>query len=147
MQTESYVAFLLIGVVLVLIDGQLIYRSGREYLEQTHGKTGTARSLTQLVTVLFHLVVLGLLALISTLPIGTGDQLRDVVVKLGVVLLMLAAAHAGTIAILNRFQLRQREEEIAENVTRRRKPARGATGQTIVNPSSDAETPGDQSAP
>lgn len=33
MSTEAYVSFLAIGVVLVLIDGQVIYRSGRGYLE------------------------------------------------------------------------------------------------------------------
>ena len=35
MSTYAYLSFLVIGVVLVLIDGQIIYRSGRRYLENS----------------------------------------------------------------------------------------------------------------
>ncbi len=55
---DSYLAFLLCGVLLVLIDGQILYRSGLKYLGSAY-QADSARSVMQLVAVLFHLVVLG----------------------------------------------------------------------------------------
>ncbi|MGH3573538.1 MAG: hypothetical protein ACRDUW_17200, partial [Pseudonocardiaceae bacterium] len=68
MDASSYVMFLLVGILLVLIDGQILYRGGLGYLQKVY-PADNARSVMQLVTVLFHLVVLGLLALISTLDV------------------------------------------------------------------------------
>ncbi|MGH3547068.1 MAG: hypothetical protein ACRDQU_02875, partial [Pseudonocardiaceae bacterium] len=58
-------------MLLVLIDGQILYRGGLGYLQKVY-PADSARSVMQLVTVLFHLVVLGVLALISTLDVVTG---------------------------------------------------------------------------
>lgn len=66
MDTNSYMAFLLIGTLLVLIDGQIIYRNGRRFLKQATPHA-PAESLVRLVTVLFHLGTLGVLALLSTI--------------------------------------------------------------------------------
>lgn len=112
---DGYVAFLVLGVALVLIDGQLIYRSGRGYLREVY-RPDVARSMIQLVTVLFHLVVLGLLALISLLDVDTGLPVRDVVVKLGVVLLVLAVAHGLTLTILVQIRDRRRREQISDEM-------------------------------
>src|SRR5512139_2893078 len=101
MDTNSYVTFLIIGVVLVLIDGQIVYRSGRTFLTEAYREPEAARSIVQLVAVLFHLVVLGLLALLSVIDINTGSPVRDVVVNVGVTLLVLAAAHAATMSSLS----------------------------------------------
>lgn len=139
--TDSYLAFLGIGVLLVFIDGQLIYRSGRAYLEQAYGRSASAKSMNHLVVVLFHLVVLGLLALISTVPVDTGDQIRNVVLQLGIVLLLLAAAHAGTIAILGRIRDRQHEEKITENIVERRQQRREWGTHPTVNPVTDGPEP------
>lgn len=35
MDTNSYVTFLLIGTLLVVVDGQVIYRNGRRLLRQS----------------------------------------------------------------------------------------------------------------
>jgi hypothetical protein len=59
MDTNSYIVFLLLGVLLVVIDGQIIYRSGRQYLEHSYSDPAAAVSVTRLITVLFHLAVLG----------------------------------------------------------------------------------------
>ncbi|MQA08546.1 MAG: hypothetical protein GEU98_08325 [Pseudonocardiaceae bacterium] len=135
--TNSYLAFLVISVVLVVIDGQLIYRSGRAYLEQAYGTSGSARSVTHLVVVLFHLVVLGLIALLSTIPMDTGSQVRDVVVQLGVVLLLLAAAHGATIGILSRIREQHREDKITEDIVERRQQKREWGTHPTANPVSD----------
>lgn len=115
MDTNSYVTFLLVGVALVLIDGQILYRSGLGYLKKVY-ESDSARSVMQMVAVFFHLVVLGVLALISTINVATGMPVRDLVVKSGVVLLALAAAHGVTFAILVRIRERRREEQLEDEL-------------------------------
>ncbi|MGH3873850.1 MAG: hypothetical protein ACRDSR_20495 [Pseudonocardiaceae bacterium] len=104
--------FLILGIALVLADGQLILRSGRRYLQGAH-EPGAGRSMLQMVAALFHFGLLGLLALISLIDVDTGLPVRDVVVKLGVLLLVLAAAHGVTILILMRIRDRRQAEELA----------------------------------
>ncbi|WP_326834167.1 hypothetical protein VSH64_04455 [Amycolatopsis rhabdoformis] len=127
MSTEAYVSFLAIGVVLVLIDGQVIYRSGRGYLESSYGDAAAGASMTRLVTVLFHLVTLGLLALLSTIPLGESD-LPGVVGRVGVLLLVLAIVHAITLAVLGRI----RGEQVGEAVVNRRISRREAEERGVV---------------
>ncbi|PZS36953.1 MAG: hypothetical protein DLM62_21135 [Pseudonocardiales bacterium] len=115
MDANSYVTFLLIGILLVLVDGQILYRGGLGYLRKAY-PADSARSVMQLVAVLFHLVVLGFLALISTLDVATGMPIRDLVVKWGVVLLGLAAAHGLTMAILVTMRNRRREEQLEDEI-------------------------------
>lgn len=119
MNANSYVTFLVLGVVLVLIDGQLIVRSGRKYLQKVY-EPEEARSMIQLVAGLFHLVVLGLVALLSVITVDTGLLLRDVVVKLGMLMLLLAAAHGFTLAILMRLRDRRWHERISDEITESR---------------------------
>ncbi|HEV2779051.1 MAG TPA: hypothetical protein VGX25_06570 [Actinophytocola sp.] len=116
MDTNGYLTFLVLGVALVAIDGVIVYRSGRAMLGEAYRDPRASRSMAQLVTVLFHLVVLGLLALISTIDVNTGSQVQDVVVKLGVVLLVLGLAHAVTMGILSRIRDRLREEKITDEL-------------------------------
>jgi hypothetical protein len=132
--TNSYVTFLIVGVVLVVIDGQIVYRSGRAILAESYREPAAAKSMVQLVTVLFHLVVLGVLAIISTFNVDTGSPVSDVVVKLGVVLLVLAAAHAATMAILSSIRDRRHEEHITEELVEQRS---NGGQRPVVNPVDD----------
>jgi len=104
MDTNAYVTFLLIGVLLVAVDGQLIYRSGRRYLESAGGDPNSGASMIRLVTILFHLVVLGVLALLSVIDFGGDSTIVTVVTKLGVTLLVLAVAHGVTLGVLGRIR-------------------------------------------
>lgn len=113
MDTDSYVAFLSLGVLLVIVDGLILYRSGLKYLGRAY-QADNARSMMQMVIVLFFLVVLGVLALISTIDVATGLPARDLVVKLGVVLLTLGVAHGVTMGILKAVRDRRRDEQILE---------------------------------
>lgn len=115
MDTNNYATFLVIGVLLVLLDGQILYRAGLGYLRKVY-QLDTARSVMQLVAVLFHLAVLGVLALISTINVATGMPIRDLVVKLGIVLLALAVAHGVTMAIVVRVRDRRRQEQIEDEI-------------------------------
>ncbi|KAA9161875.1 hypothetical protein FPZ12_013535 [Amycolatopsis acidicola] len=112
MDTNAYVAFLVVGVLLVAIDGQFIYHSGKRYLRNTQGNPEAGASMTRLVTVLFHLVVLGALALLSTIGFPGGSSLPSVVGRIGVMLLVLALAHAITLGVLARV----REEQVVEEM-------------------------------
>lgn len=113
MDTNAYVTFLVVGVILVVIDGQIIYHSGKRFLAK--GDTQAGSSMTNLVTVLFHLVVLGVLALMSTIDFPGGSSMAGIIGRVGVVLLVLALAHAVTLGVLTRM----REGQVAENVTAR----------------------------
>jgi hypothetical protein len=134
MDTNSYIAFLVLGAILVAIDGQIIYRSGRKYLEHSYGDSAAGASMTRLVTVLFHLVVLGVLMLISTVDVGS-NQTEGVILRLGIVLLLLAAAHALTIAVLARIKDRQMQERLAEEMAH---PPGQPQPQTQVQPNVQA---------
>jgi len=112
---DSYVTFLVLGIVLVVVDGQLIYHSGKGYLKRAYDEE-EATSMIRLAVVLFHLVVLGLLALVSLVSVQTGNATKDVVMKLGIVLLLLALAHAVTMAILARIRDRQMQQQLADQM-------------------------------
>lgn len=112
---DSYVTFLVLGIVLVVVDGQLIYHSGKGYLRRAYDDE-QAGAMMRLTAVLFHLVVLGLLALVSIINVETGDPVKNVVVKLGVVLLLLALAHGVTMAILSRIRDRQMQQQLADQM-------------------------------
>lgn len=119
MDSSSYVAFLVIGVVLVLIDGQIIYRNGRRFLQQAAPKA-SAQSLTTLVSVLFHLGTLGVLALLSTIDVSADNQTEGIVIRLGIVLLVLGVAHWIAVSALARIRDREEFETVtAEQQARR----------------------------
>jgi hypothetical protein len=140
MTTNAYLSFLAIGVALVLIDGQVIYRSGRRYLENSYGDPAAGASMTRLVTVLFHLATLGVLALISTIPMG-GSDLPGVVGRLGVLLLILAVAHAITLGILARIRGEQEVEAVVQRGSRRPSVPEQHTPTVTPVPSQDGRYP------
>lgn len=147
MDTNGYVAFLLLAVLLVLIDGQILYRSGLGYLQKVY-EPEAARSVMQLVAVLFHLAVLGAVALISMIDLATGMPIRDLVVKLGVALLALAAAHGFTMAILVRVRNRRRQEQLEEEIAADRADAvaRNASVHPVNHESASLRSGGGPSA-
>lgn len=139
MTTNAYLSFLAIGIALVLIDGQIIYRSGRRYLENSYGDPAAGASMTRLVTVLFHLATLGVLALISTIDMG-GSDLPGVVGRIGVLLLILALAHAITLGVLARIRGEQEVEAVVQRGPRPRAETEQGTTVTPV-PGQDGRYP------
>ena len=136
MDSNSYVAFLVIGVLLVLIDGQIIYRNGRRFLQQAT-PNAPATSLTTLVSVLFHLGTLGVLMLLSTIDLPADNQTEGLVVRLGIVLLVLGLAHWIAVSALSRIREREEYEEVtAERQARAQanEPATRAQGPSVPEP-------------
>lgn len=119
MDTNSYMMFLLVGTLLVLVDGQIIYRNGRRFLQQS-APTASAESLTRLVSVLFHLAVLGVLALISVIDVPVNNETEGVVVRLGIVLIIIGFAHWIAMSALTRIRDRQEFDEFAHEREARR---------------------------
>lgn len=103
MHGNAYVIVLIAGALLVAIDGQLIYTAARRYAEG-EGSTGSATSampIIRMVVAAFHLVGLGVLALWATVDIGGWNSLSGVVPRLGVLMLLLAIAHAVATSVVS----------------------------------------------
>jgi 4-amino-4-deoxy-L-arabinose transferase-like glycosyltransferase len=116
---DSYLVLLMLSATAVLLDGQLIRANGYVYLQAVHGDEDMARSVNRMITALFHLVMLGLAALLAMVDIPMGSPTQVVVTKLGVILLALAAAHAVTMFALSRISARPHERFLREEFTRR----------------------------
>jgi hypothetical protein len=105
------IIFLIVGVVIVVAVGRLLARGGRRYLANSAPAQRTsAGSSASLVTVLFHLLTLGLVALLAVLPIG-GSAQESLLVRVGVLLIALAAVYGIALGLLSR---RRQEAIIAE---------------------------------
>ena len=111
----GYLTFVALGTTLTLLVGQLLFRSGQVYLEDVFdGDRRLATSVNRLLGVLFHLVMLGVLALISTISVPVDGVTQTVVTKLGVVLLVLGGGHAATMWGLGRARARRAEQRLLD---------------------------------
>jgi hypothetical protein len=118
---NEYLIFLLLGAIFVVVDGQVILRSGRAALADVYETTSAADGANRLVNVFFYLVMFGLLALVSTLDIGGAATLPRVVTKLGVLLLILAAGHAVATVTISSMRERQRQARRSEELALQRR--------------------------
>jgi len=114
--TESYLMFVVLGVVLVALVGQLLIRAGEVYLEEVFPDPRVAGSVSKLLTVMFYLFALGVLGIISTMDVPVEGAAQTVVTKLGVVLLVLGIVYAATMFVLSRVRAGRREEEEEEAI-------------------------------
>lgn len=107
---DLYVTVVVLGAVITVLVGVLLYRNGEPFLVDVFGgDRERATGINRLLVVLFHLIVLGLLALISVLEVPWATSTTQLVLtKLGVVLLVLGAAHGATMTVLTRIRLRRR---------------------------------------
>ena len=104
-----YVTVVLLGTMLTVLVGMLLYRNGEPFLTEVLGDRERATGINRLLLVLFLLVVLGVLALISVVDVPWVDDAPQLVLtKLGVVLLVLGAAHGTTMGGLLRMRIRRR---------------------------------------
>jgi hypothetical protein len=135
---SEQVLFIVVGVVIVFGVGQLLIRSGRRYLAgSAPGERASAGPAASLVAALFHLLTLGLVALISVLAIGS-DAVTRFLVQVGILLVVLAGVYAVALVQINR----RREEALVAEVEAHdyhREPETPSTGLRI--------RPADPSAP
>jgi hypothetical protein len=103
-----YVTVVVLGALLTVLVGALLYRNGEPFLDEVFADQEKARSVNRLLVVLFNLVVLGILALFSVVDVPwVSGAFQIVVTKLGVVLLVLGIAHGTTMVALSRIRARR----------------------------------------
>jgi hypothetical protein len=137
MDTDSYVTFLVVSGILVVVDAVIITISGRRYLKDD-AHPGVSLAASWLTTTLFSLIVLGLVALISTIDLPIEGQLQKIVTKLGIVLLLLAVAHAITMTVLARYRGEERQEHFVDELAEER---RGTAKKPAVTRSIERDEP------
>jgi hypothetical protein len=114
MGDAPYLVVLFLGAVLVLIDGQLIFRAGMGYLGEIYGNPKRARQVAGMVAVLFHMVMFGAVALVTSVAFSPDAGVRSVLARMGILLLLTAAGHAVTMTILSRMREQQLSTEATE---------------------------------
>ncbi|MBV8933121.1 MAG: hypothetical protein JOZ47_23140 [Kutzneria sp.] len=101
--------FLLAGVIIVAVVGRLLVYGGRRYLSRSApAERESAQSAATLVSVLFHLLTLGLVSLIAVIPFHADDQ-QNFLLRIGFLLIVLAVAYGLALSQLSR----RRQEVLA----------------------------------
>ncbi|RZT89182.1 hypothetical protein EV383_6141 [Pseudonocardia sediminis] len=115
--TGGYIALIIVGIVITVGVGQILYRSGEPFLEEVFQNKDTARSLNRLLVLLFHLLTLGVLAMISIVDIPSGTSgLQAIVFKTGVVLLIVGIAYGVSMLVLLRVRERRRQAALSDAI-------------------------------
>ena len=115
----QYILLLVVAVALTFVVGQLLIRAGEPFLFEVFQDRKVTRSVNLLLSVLFYLITLGVLAIMSVLDIANlQDQpLQNFVVRLGIVLLVLGIAYGISMLVLIRVRERRKADAISEHVT------------------------------
>jgi len=80
--TAQYLLLLVISVGLTFLVARLLVRAGEPFLQEVFQDEKVSRSVNMLLSVLFILVTLGVLAIISVIDIDTGDALQTLAFRL-----------------------------------------------------------------
>ena len=128
--TAEYLLLLAIAMGLTVAVGRILVVAGEPFLQEVFHDRTVTRSVNLLLSVLFHLVTLGVLALVSVIDLGIADGAQRVVVRLGVVLLVLGVAYGVCMLVLIRVRERRRAAQLADQVQHRldEQRARAAAG-------------------
>jgi ABC-type multidrug transport system fused ATPase/permease subunit len=128
-----YITLLVVAIVLTFLVGRLLVTAGEPFLQEVFQERSVTRSVNLLLSVLFHLITLGVLAIITVIDFASDmEPLQQFVVKLGVVLLILGIAYGISMLVLIRVRERRRAAQISEEVQERL--AERAAPRTVVDP-------------
>ena len=108
MNSGTYLMILAIGVVIVLVMGQLLMRKAPAYLNEVYADLSQSRKVVSLVIGLFHLVMLGVVFLVSSFGLDRDAGVQDVLARVGVTLLLTALGYGITLMVLS--WLREQEQ-------------------------------------
>jgi FtsH-binding integral membrane protein len=118
--TGMYITLLVVSIALTFGVGRLLVTAGEPFLQEVFQDEKVTRSVNLLLSVLFHLITLGVLAIISVVNIvGNDDPFQTLVARLGVVLLVLGIAYGVSMLVLIRVRERRRADQISEHVQER----------------------------
>ena len=90
--------------------------SGQPFLQEVFQDEKVTSSVNRLLSVLFHLITIGVLTIISVWTLDVGTQLQNMVVKIGIVLIVLGIAYGISMLVLIRIRERRRASQISEEV-------------------------------
>ena len=114
--TAEYITLLVISIVITVGVGRILMMSGQPFLREVFHDEQVTTSVNRLLSVLFHLITIGVLTMISVWSIDIGTQLQNMVVKLGIVLIVLGIAYGVSMLVLIRVRQQRRADEISEEV-------------------------------
>jgi hypothetical protein len=114
--TAEYITLLVISIVITVAVGRILMMSGQPFLREVFHDEQVTTSVNRLLSVLFHLITIGVLTMISVWSIDVGTQLQNMVVKLGIVLIVLGIAYGVSMLVLIRVRERRRADTISEEV-------------------------------
>jgi hypothetical protein len=115
-EQAQYFVLLAVSIALTFAVGRLLARAGEPFLQEVFQDRKVTRSVNLLLSVLFHLITLGVLAIISIVDVPTEDAAQAFIVKLGVVLIVLGIAYGISMLVLIRVRERRRSAQISEQV-------------------------------
>lgn len=128
-----YITLLVVAIVLTFLVGRLLVTAGEPFLQEVFQERSVTRSVNLLLSVLFHLITLGVLAIITVVDFASDmEPLQQFVVKLGVVLIVLGIAYGISMLVLIRVRERRRAAQISEEVQERL--AERAAPRAVVDP-------------
>ena len=131
--TAMYITLLVVAIVLTFLVGRLLVTAGEPFLQEVFQERSVTRSVNLLLSVLFHLITLGVLAIITVVDFASDmEPLQQFVVKLGVVLIVLGVAYGISMLVLIRVRERRRAAQISEEVQERL--AERAAPRPVVDP-------------
>ena len=114
--TAEYITLLVISVVVTIAVARLLVMSGEPFLQEVFQDEKVTTSVNRLLSVLFHLITIGVLTIISVWSFDVGTQLQNMVVKIGIVLIVLGIAYGISMLVLIRIRERRRADQISEEV-------------------------------
>lgn len=133
--TAMYITLLVVAVALTFAVGRLLVTAGEPFLQEVFQDTKVTRSVNLLLSVLFHLITLGVLAIITVVDFADAmEPLQQFVVKLGVVLLILGIAYGISMLVLIRVRERRRATQISEQVQERLAERGAPAARPVVEP-------------
>lgn len=115
-ETAEYVTLLVISIAMTVAVGRVLVMAGEPFLQEVFEDTKVTRSVNRLLSVLFHLITLGVLFIVSVFDLSVGSSLQNLVVKFGIVLIVLGVAYGVSMLVLIRVRERRRATQISEEV-------------------------------
>ena len=115
-ETAEYVTLLVISIAMTVAVGRVLVMAGEPFLQEVFQDPKVTRSVNRLLSVLFHLITLGVLFIISVFDLNVGTSLQNLVVKFGIVLIVLGIAYGISMLVLIRVRERRRATQISEEV-------------------------------
>jgi hypothetical protein len=113
-RNDAYLVLLLVGLLIALVDGQVIARNASACLYGAYEDPRHERQTVGLVVALFHLTMLGLVCLVTSQWLYPSLAVKSLVPRTGVLLLLAALCHAVTVVVLSRLRIEQAGVERAE---------------------------------